>query len=73
MKDKLIHFLNNYGFDFFHKLNKYQTASYRGKYVKLLCFYEHDLTFLCSYEDFSYPHSRVQNKIDLFDLDEFCL
>ena len=78
MKTKLIHFLNTYGNDFFHKLPKYKTAKHKDDFVELINFYPDSLEFYCKLTKCDENGKRIYGdylyiKFDLFDLDEFCL
>ena len=67
MKNKLIYFLAKYGNDFFHKLPKYKTATYKdGQYVSIFKVDLKTLRVLCN------PDARPE-WVDLFDLDNFVL
>jgi hypothetical protein len=67
MKQKLILLLSQYGNDFFHKLPRYQTARYKGEFVKLLFFHPDELTYTVR------GATGKPFTVDVFDLESFVL
>ena len=68
IRAKLIYFLDKYGLDFFHKLPKYKTASYKGKYVKLVAYSSDFMKYLIQRQG-----EKELIYVDVLKLDDFCL